>query len=72
MRCVNIESDNKQYVNIGFKAKYKGGEPQLKEPEKWKEWRWFSLDNLPKPLFEGTELNIKSYKTNKIYKRTLQ
>jgi 8-oxo-dGTP diphosphatase len=62
-----IKSDDKHYVNIGFKAKHQGGEPQLVEPERWKEWRWFSLEKLPKPLFEGTELNLKAHKTGKIY-----
>lgn len=62
-----IESDGKHYVNIGFLGKYKGGEAKVAEPEKWKEWKWVSLDNLPKNLFEGTELVIKNYKRKKIY-----
>lgn len=62
-----IKSDGKHYVNIGFRAEYIGGEPKLMEPEKCKEWRWFSLDNLPEKLFEGTELNVRNYKAGKIY-----
>ena len=62
-----LKSHGKHYVSLGFKADYKGGEPRLMEPNKFKEWRWFSLDNLPKNLLEGTELVIRSFKTGKIY-----
>ncbi len=53
-------------VNIGLLAKYLGGEPQLVEPDKFQEWGWFTLDNLPKPLFEGTELQLKSLESGKV------
>jgi len=62
-----IKTDNKHYLNIGIKAVYKGGEPKLMEPDKCKEWRWVSLDELPVRLFEGTELVIRNYKAGKIY-----
>lgn len=65
MRYIN--SDDKHYVNIGIKGEYKGGEPKILEPDKCKEWKWFSLDNLPPNLFEGTELVIKNFKRGKIY-----
>ena len=59
--------DGKQFVVIGFKALSYQGEPQLNNPERFHEWRWFPLDNLPAPLFEGTELMIKNYLAHKIY-----
>ncbi len=62
-----IGSDGKHYVNIGFMGKYKGEEAKVAEPEKWKEWKWVGLENLPKNLFEGTELVIKNFKRGKIY-----
>lgn len=62
-----LESDGKHYVNIGIKAFYDGGEPKNTEPHKHEDWRWFSLDNLPAPLFQGTELAINNYKKGKIY-----
>lgn len=62
-----IKSDGKHYLNIGIKGKYKGGEPKVMEPEKLKEWRWVSLENLPDNLFEGTELVINNFKKGKIY-----
>lgn len=62
-----LKSDGKHYVNIGFCAEYLGGEPVLREPDQCQEWRWFSLDNLPENLFEGTELSIRNYRAGKIY-----
>jgi 8-oxo-dGTP diphosphatase len=62
-----LESDGKHYVNIGIKVFYDGGEPKNTEPHKHEDWQWFPLDNLPVPLFQGTELAINNYKKGKIY-----
>lgn len=62
-----LETDGKHYVNIGVLGRYKGGEPKVVETEKCEEWRWFSLDNLPDKMLEGTELTIMNYKKGKIY-----
>lgn len=66
-----IKTDGKHYLNIGIMAKHDGGEPQVMEPEKCKEWRWFSLNNLPTILLEGTELVIKNFKAGKIYQENI-
>lgn len=58
----------KHYINIGFLAHTSSDSPILKEPEKWERWEWFSLNQLPSPLFEGTALVIERYKLGKIYK----
>ena len=62
-----IKTDGKHYLNIGVKGTYKGGEPKVMEPDKCKEWKWVSLDNLPDNLFEGTELVINNFKKGTIY-----
>ena len=62
-----IKSDNKHYLNIGVKAEYQGGEPKVMEPDKCKEWKWFSLDSLPDKMLEGTELTIRNFKAGIIY-----
>jgi len=59
--------DGKQFVVIGFKANSYQGELKLNNPERFKEWRWFPLDNLPAPLLEGTESIIRNFKAKKIY-----
>lgn len=44
--------ENKHFVSICFKTVLsKFTDPNLLEPEKCSEWGWFSLQNLPKPLF---------------------
>jgi len=45
------EDEGKHYVTIYLRAEYLGGEPEIKEPEKWETWEWFDWDALPKPLF---------------------
>ena len=62
-----LETDGRHYVNIGVLAKYEGGEPKVAEPEKCEKWEWFSLDDLPEKMLEGTELTIKNYNRGKIY-----
>lgn len=62
-----IETEGKHYLNVGVKVSYIGGEPQLMEPDKCAEWRWFDLDNLPSPLLEGTSLMIRNYRAGVIY-----
>ena len=57
----------KHYVHIGLIANWKKGEPKIKEPDKNGPWKWYSLKNLPKPLFEMCRLTFESYKTGKFY-----
>lgn len=33
-------------------------EPELMEPEKFKEWEWFSIDNLPKNLIDPSDIKF--------------
>lgn len=40
-----------RYIQIGFVAQGVFGEASLNEPDKFEEWRWFSLAELPKDLF---------------------
>ena len=57
----------KHYVDIGLLADWKGGEPQVLEPEKCEGWGWYSPDALPAPLFAVTSNYIESIKTGKNY-----
>ena len=62
----------KHYVHIGLIADWDRGEPQDLEPDKHAPWGWYSLDNLPKPLFYACTLAIESYQTGKNYFDTTQ
>jgi 8-oxo-dGTP diphosphatase len=51
----------KHYVNVSFIAEWESGEPQVLEPEKFEDWKWYDLDSLPSPLFKQSALGIQSY-----------
>lgn len=46
-----FEEEGKHYITVWVAADHKKGAPEIKEPEKCSEISWFSLQNLPEPLF---------------------
>jgi len=56
------------FVTLGFVCKDFEGQPKVMEPNKITEWKWFSINELPKPLFLPSEKLINNYKEGKIYK----
>lgn len=54
------------YVHMNFLAKKWSGEPKLTEPNKFAEWKWFDLNNLPE-MFEGHEQFIPAFKEKIAY-----
>lgn len=67
--CVSniIQYKPKHYIDIGLVADWKSGEPTVLEPDKCEGWEWYSLDNLPSPLFKMDEYYIEAYKTGRNY-----
>ncbi len=57
----------KHYVHIGLIADWDKREPKVMEPNRSGEWEWYSLDNLPSPIFAMCKLAFKSYKTGNNY-----
>lgn len=57
----------KHYVHVGLLADWKSGKPQVLEPEKCESWDWYSVDNLPEPSMETTDLAMESLKTGKTF-----
>lgn len=60
---VTIHENNtygKHYVIICFRAKWIRGKPKVLEPEKCYFWEWYSLSNLPEPLFANNLIAIKN------------
>lgn len=55
----------RHYMDIGFTAEWKSGEPKTLEPSKLEGWDWYDIDNPPQPLFGCTREYIESYKTGK-------
>ncbi len=54
------------YVDIGFMADWKSGEPRVLEPEKSEGWNWYDLNNLPRPLFDALNADIEALKTGQV------
>jgi 8-oxo-dGTP diphosphatase len=43
--------ERKHYITIFIQADHKSGIPEVMEPEKCYEWKWFEWDSHPEPLF---------------------
>jgi 8-oxo-dGTP diphosphatase len=54
-------------IGIGFVAQYIKGEPQVIEPDKTENWSWYSLDNLPEPLFGIMRDYLEAYNNSLHY-----
>ena len=50
------------HLTVIVLALYKGGELELPEGEKNREWKWFSLDGLPNNVFSKADEVIKNYR----------
>ena len=46
-----FSDSNKHYITLFVSAEIESGTPQIKEPNKSQEWKWFEWNDLPKPLF---------------------
>ena len=57
----------KHYAHIGMTADWASGQPQVLEPDRCESWDWYSLKNLPAPMFEFCKLHFKSLQTGQIY-----
>lgn len=58
----NPKDKGKHYIQLGFRADGVTGEPELREPDRCSEWRWFPLDDLPEITFGGHDRLIKLMK----------
>ncbi len=52
-----FKEEDRHYITMLVTTDWESGEPELREPEKCQEWKWFSWDELPEPLF----LPMKNY-----------
>ena len=62
----NIVSDA-HFVTIGLLCEHSEGEPKVLEPDEIVEWRWFDLNNLPKPLYPASEQVLKNFLNKTVY-----
>lgn len=68
--CVNNDTvEDAHFITIGLFAEHDDfeGIPEVKEPDEITEWKWFSLDNLPLPIYFPSAKVLENYKKNKFY-----
>ena len=61
----SLPPDRIHHLTVIIKGYYISGEPQVAEPDMCERWEWFSLENLPSPLFSGVEQALKNYQQGK-------
>lgn len=57
----------KHYLDIGIVAEWKAGEPVVLEPTKCDEWKWYSVDTMPSPLFPTVRNYFIALKTGQTF-----
>lgn len=60
----NIVNDHQReghHIQVGFVTEDVEGEPEIKEPDRCAEWRWFSLNALPENIFVAHEKQIQLF-----------
>ncbi len=66
--CLNNEQVyGRHYVNIGFLAEWKSGEPRDAEPEKSRNWQWYDPHKLPEPMFAPSKGSIDAWLSGKFF-----
>ncbi len=49
------------YLQLGFTAQSIEGEPELKEPDRCEEWKWWDINDLPKEIFIAHDKLIQAF-----------
>lgn len=66
--CVNNDKiETAHFVTIGLFSDDFTGSPKVMEPDEITEWRWFSLDNLPSPIYFPSAEVLENYKKKQFY-----
>ncbi len=60
-----IWGESKHYVDVDVVCQAPEGEPQNCEPDRCEGWAWYSLDDLPEPLFIVTQNMIASLRAGR-------
>ena len=63
----NNNRNSVHYLQIGFLAHGIAGDLQLREPDLCREWKWFSLNELPERIFIGHRGLIRAFLGKKLF-----
>ena len=64
LQLINAPRQDEHYIQINFLVKKWSGLPEVREPLKCAEWKWFDLENLPENIFFGHAEFFKALKNN--------
>ncbi len=68
IRLMNLKKyAPKHFVDIALQADWVSGEPEVKEPAKYKSWGWYDRDQLPTPIFAGEPESLEALRTGQVY-----
>lgn len=70
LKFISLANDFVQdahFVTLGFLCEQFEGDAKVLEPDEITEWKWFSLEELPKPLFSASEKILNNYLKDKFY-----
>lgn len=71
LKVISLTNDivkDAHFITVGLLCEDFKGEPKVMEPDEITEWKWFSLDNLPSPIFFPSRKIINNYLSKKFYK----
>jgi 8-oxo-dGTP diphosphatase len=65
-----VTKEDRHYLHVSFTADAQDGEVELREPDRCAGWEWFSLDELPDPLFPPHARHIQDFLQKKHFIET--
>lgn len=63
----DIIPDDVHFVTAGFLCEKFEGDFKVMEPDEIVQWRWFSIDDLPNPMFFPSQKIVDNYLKKEIY-----
>lgn len=73
LKVISITNDiveDAHFVTIGLLCNNFEEKPKVMEPDEITEWKWFSLNELPSPIFFPSEKILKNYLAGKFYSKS--
>lgn len=64
---INDPISDCHYVHIGFLANEYTGELCVMEPDKFAAWEWFSFEDIPEQIFEGSKRALDAFREHNIF-----
>ena len=62
----NDKNEHAHFITVGMMSEDFKGEPKVMEPDEITEWKWFDLEDLPRPMYFPSAKLIENYK-NKVF-----